>query len=52
MFKRIIFESWSDWAAIASFAFTLAFFVLMTVRALRIRKDRAEHMSALPLDES
>ncbi len=51
MFKRVIFDHWTEWATVASFAFTLTFFLFMSIRALRIRKDKAEQMSALPLDD-
>lgn len=51
MFQRIIYEGWTDWAPIVAFGFTLAFFTLVVWRGLRLRKDTAERMAALPLDD-
>lgn len=51
MFKRIIYEGWTDWAPLIAFVFTLLFFAVVAYRGLRLRKDKAERMAALPLDD-
>lgn len=51
MYKRIIYEGWTDWAPILAFGFTLAFFLLVAWRGVRLRKDKAERMAALPLED-
>jgi hypothetical protein len=50
MYKRIIYEHWHVIVPALSFATTLAFFGLMSIRALFLRKEKAEKMSRLPLE--
>ena len=51
MYKRIIYEGWTDWAPILAFGFTLAFFLMVAWRGLRLRKEKADRMAALPLED-
>jgi len=50
MYKRIIYENWHVIVPIISFATTVLVFGIMTLRGMRLRKDKAEHMSRLPLE--
>jgi hypothetical protein len=50
MYRRIIYENWHMIVPAISFAATLIFFGLMGIRALFLRKEKAEQMSRLPLD--
>ncbi len=50
MYKRIIYEHWHLIVPVISFATTVLVFGIMTVRGVLLRKDKAEHMSRLPLD--
>ncbi len=51
MFRRVITESWHDWAPYAAFAITFAVFVIAFVRTLLMRKDRVDEIARLPLDD-
>ncbi len=51
MYQRILYESWTEWAPLAAFIFTLVFFTVVSWRGMRLRKDKAERMAALPLDD-
>ncbi len=51
MFKRVIYDQWHDWVPFIAFAFTFAFFLVMAVRGLALKKDKAEHLAQLPLDD-
>lgn len=51
MFKRIIYDSWHDWAPLIAFAFTFAFFLVMVIRGLALKKEQADRLSQLPLDD-
>ena len=51
MFRRVITESWHDWAPYAGFAITFAVFVLAFVRAILMRHERVEQIARLPLDD-
>lgn len=51
MFRRVITESWHDWAPYAGFAITFIVFMLAFIRTLLMRKDRAEQAARLPLDD-
>jgi hypothetical protein len=42
---------WQDTVAIGGFLFTLAVFLFFFLRALRIRKDDADRLSRLPVDQ-
>mgnify|MGYP003519531558 CR=1 FL=1 len=51
MFRRVITDSWHDWAPYAAFAITFAVFAVAFVRTLLMRKDRADALARLPLDD-
>jgi hypothetical protein len=50
MYKRIIYENWHLVVPVISFATTVLVFGIMTLRGMLMRKDKAEHMSRLPLE--
>jgi hypothetical protein len=50
MYKRIIYENWHYIVPVISFATTVLVFGIMTLRGMLMRKDKAEHMSRLPLE--
>lgn len=52
MWKRIIVEDWVQFVPIISFGIFSAVFLVVAIRALRMRKSERERMASLPLDES
>jgi hypothetical protein len=44
-------ENWGGWTAIIAFAVTFSIFSWFLVRAIRMKKDEADHMAALPLGD-
>jgi hypothetical protein len=50
MFRRVVLEEWHQWVPYISFGITFAVFVIMVLRALLMRKDTADHMAHLPLE--
>ena len=50
MFKRLVFENWVDILPIVGFVVTVAVFILVVIRTVRMKQDRVEHMANLPLD--
>lgn len=51
MFKRIFHEDWTAVVPIIAFVLTFTFFMVMMVRAARMKKAQREHMASLPLDD-
>jgi hypothetical protein len=51
MYKRIIYDSALDWVPYLAFGVTFAVFLIFAVRAIRLRKDSAEKLSRIPLDD-
>lgn len=51
MFKRIQYAEWQDILPILAFCISFLLFLLIVIRALRMRKDRAKEMAELPLSE-
>lgn len=51
MFKRIIYDEWTNIVPMIAFAVTFTIFVVTTIRALRIRPDERERLAKLPLQE-
>lgn len=51
MFKRIFHEEWTSVVPIIAFAITFIFFIVMIVRAVRMRKAKRDHLSSLPLED-
>ena len=52
MFHRIIHENWTTIVPIISFVVTVGIFTFVTVRALRLPKERREELAAIPLDRN
>lgn len=50
MFRRVILEDWHQWVPYVSFGITFSVFLIVLIRALLMRKDKAEHMAHLPLE--
>ncbi|MDI1314200.1 hypothetical protein [Prosthecobacter sp.] len=50
MYKRIIYENWHFIVPVVSFVTTVLVFGIMTLRGMLMGKDKAEHMSRLPLE--
>ncbi|WP_395745371.1 hypothetical protein [Prosthecobacter sp.] len=50
MYKRIVYENWHLVVPVISFATTVLVFGIMTLRGMLLRKDKAKHMSNLPLE--
>ncbi len=51
MFQRVAYEHWHDLVPVIAFATTALVFGLMSVRGIRLHKDKADRMSNLPLDD-
>ena len=51
MFTRVAYESWHDVVPFIAFGFTAVVFLTMSVRGFLLRKEKADHMSHLPLDD-
>jgi hypothetical protein len=51
MFRRVVTESWHDWAPYAAFGITFLVFLAAFTRTMLMRKDRVEHIARLPLDD-
>lgn len=52
MFHRVIHENWATAVPIISFVVTAGVFLFVSIRAIRLPKDRREHLSRIPLDET
>jgi len=50
MFKRILVEGWAHFVPIISFCIFFTVFLVVSVRALRLRKSERERLAALPLE--
>ena len=51
MYKRVIYENWADWVPYVAFGITALVFFSFVVRAITLRKDCADEMARLPLDD-
>lgn len=51
MFRNVVYEAWLNWVPYVAFGITAAVFVTFAVRAIGLRKDHAEHLARLPLDD-
>lgn len=52
MFKRILVEGWAHFVPIISFCIFFTVFVVITIRALRLKKSERERLAALPLESN
>jgi len=50
MFKRLNLPEWQDILAILAFAATFLLFLVIVIRAIRMRRDKVRHMANLPLE--
>ena len=50
MFKRVFVEDWAQIIPIISFCIFAVVFLLVSIRAMRLRKPERERMASLPLD--
>ncbi|MGE9291892.1 MAG: hypothetical protein ACQKBT_12910 [Puniceicoccales bacterium] len=51
MFKRIQYAEWQEILPILAFCISFLLFLLIVIRAIRMRKDKASKMANLPLSE-
>ncbi len=51
MFKRIFHEDWTAVVPIIAFLITFVFFLIITIRAVRMKKETRQHLSSLPLQD-
>ncbi len=51
MYKRLIYDSALDWVPYLAFGVTAAVFLLFIIRAIKLRKESADKLSQLPLDD-
>ncbi len=49
--KNIIVDNAAFWQALAAFVLTFSIFVVIMIRAWKMRKGESDHMSSLPLDD-
>jgi hypothetical protein len=50
MFKRVFVEDWAVMIPIISFCIFAAVFLLVSIRAMLLRKPERERMASLPLE--
>jgi hypothetical protein len=50
MLRRVTFEEWQAIITIAAFFLFFTIFLILSIRAWRMRKSEREHMSNLPLE--
>lgn len=51
MYKRVLYENWAEWVPYLAFGVTAVVFISFVVRALTLRRERADQMARLPLEE-
>lgn len=51
MFKRLLFDTWEGFLPAAGFVLTALAFLIILIRALRMRKPEVARLAALPLDD-
>jgi len=49
MFKRIQYAEWSEILPILAFCISFLLFLLIVIRAIRMKKSKAKEMANLPL---
>ncbi len=50
MFRRVTPEEWIHLTSILGFLLTFLVFIGAVIRAWRLRRDKADHLSRLPLE--
>ncbi len=51
MYKQVIYETWLDWVPYLAFGITALVFLTFVVRAVSLKKEKAESLSRIPLDD-
>lgn len=51
MYKRLIYDSALDWVPYVAFGVTTLVFVIFMARAISLRRERADKLSRIPLDD-
>ncbi len=51
MYKRVLYENWAEWVPYLAFGVTALVFLSFVVRALTLRRERADQMARLPLED-
>jgi hypothetical protein len=51
MYSRVAYETWHDFVPFIAFGVTTLVFLTMSVRGLLLRKEKAEHLAQLPLED-
>jgi hypothetical protein len=51
MYSRVLYEHWHSIVPIVAFAVTFAVFTIAVIRSVMMRKEKADMMAAMPLDE-
>lgn len=51
MLQRIIHENWASIVPIISFAVTAGIFLLVSIRAITLPRERREALSRIPFDQ-
>ena len=51
LYKRLSLEEWQNVLTFVAFFLTFGAFIYFTIRALRMKKDKRDHMANLPLEE-
>ena len=51
MYKRVLYETWAAWVPYLAFGVTALVFLSFVVRALTLRRERADQMARLPLED-
>ena len=52
MFKRLSYDEWQALIPVIAFLITFAGFLVFSIRALLMRRERAHQLSELPLDDT
>lgn len=52
MFKRVIFENWTEHIPEISFWLTFSVFILMVLKTLLMKRSEVERISHLPLEDT
>lgn len=51
MYKRLIYDSALEWVPYVAFGVTTLVFVIFMARAVSLRRERADQLSRMPLDD-
>ncbi len=52
MFKRLVIEDWQQVLPVIAFSLTFGIFLVLSVRALLMKRSKADYMAHLPLGEN